>query len=182
MLEDSVVTRRMIPQNFTTSDGETHEILVLEGFVPETEIKRRADFNVDTWHKDRDNQDRCLASSFNDDTGPHAPTTGRYIAVMEWAASNSGYFLTTWVNHVGGKWPSLVSSEKSGTTACHFRVNHSANSGYVGNTDIRDIVRDALAKFRRQTGGAERLRAYGTAGCEGTLVNDGRMAMRWRID
>lgn len=130
-----------------------------------------------TWLPSSSHQDTCGSSSFNDDTGPNAPTTGRCEAVRDWAANNRGHWEV-----FGGMFQTrfypLVSSGKAGTTACHFAIQHNGAMGAVGNTDVRDLVNDSLNRYKRDFGGVWRVRAYGRTRCNGVRVGD----TDWRLD
>ncbi|KAF6831083.1 hypothetical protein CMUS01_07503 [Colletotrichum musicola] len=121
--------------------------------------------------------DQCRASSFIGDTGPGAPTTGRCKALQDWANSHNGYFETAL--DLGSKmW--LIKSP--GGTPCAFWVRHGALAARIGNTDIRDLIRDSLNKYTRNFNGVYRVRARGVADCNGDLVQDGSVAYSWWLD
>ncbi|KAF6804219.1 hypothetical protein CSOJ01_10357, partial [Colletotrichum sojae] len=173
----------VIVENFMASDGESYEIWVnaelVDGppasnttAVHERQVERNAAFS-----RTNSNSDQCRVSSFIGDTGPGAPTTGRCKALQDWASSNNGYFQTT--IHAGSKrW--LIKSP--GGTPCAFWVRHGAFSARIGNTDIRDLIRDSLSKYTQNFNGVYRVRARGVAHCNGDLVQDGSVAYSWWLD
>lgn len=131
------------------------------------------------WNGKSTNQDKCRHSSFNGDTGPHAPTTGRCMAIQEWARTNKGYWSIGWKSITPNKYRALLSSRKSGTTQCLFGVYHTAWEVRIGNSDIYDLIRDSLAKYSRSYNGVWRVRSWGYADCDGDLVQNGSAELRW---
>ncbi|KAF3089952.1 hypothetical protein TWF225_005164 [Orbilia oligospora] len=190
----SIDSSHLIPQNFTASDGNTYEIWVDAGFLDgedededddETDLEKRQTKpeNVGRyapkWKKRSTNQDKCRHSSFVGDTGPHAPTTGRCMAIQEWARTNKGYWAIGWKSITPGKYRALLSSRKSGTTQCLFGVYHNAWQVRIGNSDIYDLIRDSLAKYKRSYNGVWRVRSWGSADCDGDLVQNGSAELKW---
>ncbi|KAF3314763.1 hypothetical protein TWF173_004572 [Orbilia oligospora] len=190
----SIDSSHLIPQNFTASDGNTYEIWVDAGFLDgededddddETDLEKRQTKpeNIGRyapkWKKRSTNQDKCRHSSFVGDTGPHAPTTGRCMAIQEWARTNKGYWAIGWKSITPGKYRALLSSRKSGTTQCLFGVYHNAWQVRIGNSDIYDLIRDSLAKYKRSYNGVWRVRSWGSADCDGDLVQNGSAELKW---
>ncbi|KAK6535749.1 hypothetical protein TWF281_000001 [Arthrobotrys megalospora] len=184
----SMDSSNMIPQNFTASDGITYEIWVDAGFVnPDvTDLDKRQTGPADPrtrygpkWKRRSTNQNKCRHSSFTGDTGPHAPTTGRCMAIQEWARTNKGYWAIGWKAITPNKYRALLRSQKSGATQCLFGVYHTAWEVRIGNSDIYDLVKDSLAKYKRSYNGVWRVRSWGRADCDGDLVQNGSAELRW---
>ncbi|KAJ8118113.1 hypothetical protein OPT61_g846 [Boeremia exigua] len=173
-------------ENFTASDGESYEITYLTG-LPGVEgrsaFRRRqqdSDDPQNRWRPNSNFRDSCPFGSISGDTGPNAPTTGRCKAVRDWCANNPG----NWdifhldVGTTGGYYP-LVSSGKTGTTACHFAVDAYGALTSVGSEDVRDWARESLNRFTRSFNGVYRVRSYGTTQfCTGVRSQ----TLKWKLD
>ncbi|KAK6508751.1 hypothetical protein TWF506_010828 [Arthrobotrys conoides] len=187
----SMDSSNLIPQNFTASDGITYEIWVDAGFLSHdaVDLEKRQTGPADPpapasryppeWKGKSTNQNKCRHSSFVGDTGPHAPTTGRCMAIQEWARTNKGYWAIGWKSITPNKYRALLRSRKDGTTQCLFGVNHSAWEVRIGNSDIYDLIRDSLAKYKRSYNGVWRVRSWGSADCDGDLVQNGSAELKW---
>lgn len=134
------------------------------------------------WGATSGHQDQCRGTTFVGDTGPNAPTTGRCKVLQDWANSNRGYFETAFTRHTGNKRAWLIKTTPGGTGACAFWVRHGAFAARIGNTDMRDLIRDSLSKFTKNFNGVYRMRARGVADCNGDLVKDGSVAYSWWVD
>lgn len=134
------------------------------------------------WKRKSSHQDKCRKTSYVGDTGPHAPTTGRCAAVRDWAASNKGRWNLKWDSITPGQYRSLVHSKKDGATTCHFAVYHDAWAVRIGNADVREFVQESLNKYSRSYDGVWRVRARGSADCDGDLVKDGSAELKWKLD
>ncbi|KAK6352059.1 hypothetical protein TWF718_005208 [Orbilia javanica] len=182
----------LVPYNFTTSDGTTHEIWVDSSFLSGAELEKRektgfayppapASRYPPKWEGKDTHQNKCRHSSFNGDTGPHAPTTGRCKAIKAWADSHKGLFSIGWQAITTGQYKALLYSSNDGATTCLFGVYHTAWKVRIGNTDISDLIRDSLNKYTRSYNGVYRVRAWGYADCDGDLVQNGSAELRWKL-
>ncbi|KAH8586915.1 hypothetical protein B0O99DRAFT_678439 [Bisporella sp. PMI_857] len=187
----------LVPENFTASDGQVYEIWVDSSFLhpnvtennePPSSRQRQtgpadppapASKYPPSWEERSTDQNKCRHSSFVGDTGPHAPTTGRCRAIQEWARTNKGFWAIGWKSITPGKYRALLASRKSGTTQCLFGVSHQAWEVRIGNSDIYDLVRDSLTKFEQNFNGVWRVRSWGSADCDGDLVQNGSAELKW---
>ncbi|GJD05180.1 putative Class V chitinase [Colletotrichum higginsianum IMI 349063] len=176
-------------EQFTTSDGETYEILINGALVDDTAPgttpamhERQTTVMEPLWFPDGRAKDECGSSSFIKDTGPNAPTTGRCRVLMEWAKANNGFFKTYNHHHANGRATWLLKTHPSGKNACAFWIKHDATIGYIGNTDVADLIRDSLKRFEMNFSGAWRVRARGETTCNGYAPGRHKASFTWWVD
>lgn len=133
--------------------------------------------SLDTWKPSHNNwpQDYCGDSAFHNDWYDMAPLISDCKELANWMDQNGG-----WI-HVDKGW-----GKQSSGYAKHLRVNtctfglYSGNiqGSSVGNTDIRDLVRDAIHRYGRDG----RVAVYGDMGCEDDdTVRNTKVKVHWRI-
>jgi hypothetical protein len=96
--------------------------------------------------------------------------------VSKWANKNNGIWSIGWRDLQDNFYQVLI---RNGN--CHFGVSHDAIRVRMGNTDVRDIIRDSLNKYKAWNNGAFRVRARGAADCDGDLVENGSAELLWRL-
>lgn len=177
-------------ESFAAEDGETYEINYFTG-APDVEgrsirpaFQRRQQDTDDTknrWYRGK-SPESCPFGNIKGDTGPNAPTTGRCQAIRDWCAQNPGSWEVFpqdgFYDNGVGYYP-LISSGKSGTTACHFGVRAGGALNAIGTEDVGGWVKESLSRYKRTFNGVERVRSYGdVTSCKG--VRPG--TTRWKLD
>jgi hypothetical protein len=101
------------------------------------------------------------------------------MAIRDWCKNNPGaWSVFPYDSDLPSFYP-LVSSGKTGTTACHFAVVGSGALDTVGTEDVRDWVNESLDRYTQNYDGVYRVRSYGKSGiCTGVRPGN----VRWMLD
>ncbi|RVD82091.1 uncharacterized protein DFL_008014 [Arthrobotrys flagrans] len=170
----SMDSSNLIPQNFTASDGITYEIWIDAGFISHAQDvtdldkeKRQTGPRIHLhlrpvtrqWKGKSTDQNKCRHSSFTGDTGPHAPTTDD-----AWPFKN-------------GHAPIKATGPLGGSPS---RRTNIAPSLVVGRVVRRNVsLGQSLCLGAAHTTGCGRVRSWGSADCDGDLVQNGSAELKW---
>ncbi|KAG4431328.1 hypothetical protein IFR05_013189 [Cadophora sp. M221] len=115
--------------------------------------------------------DTCGGSSFNSHPAPFASTADCGV-IRDWAGTENTYW---------GVWNNTPDTHDLWYYgSCVFEAGtRNILDTYIGSTDVRDVIRDALNK--RQSGGV--VASQGSMGCEnsGSLIKGGPSLVNWKI-
>lgn len=122
-------------------------------------------------------RDQCGASTFNNKSSIGSPKTVDCKAIMTYYQNLDGYFvaMSNFDLKANGDWCRLVITE-----SCVFGIKSKNQwDPRVGASDISDIIRDAMAKFKTSDS-PSRTGAQGNMGCA-TDMFSGTASVDWAI-
>ena len=165
------VDEKMVTRHVTLSDGTTGLISENPHFKlvrDDTALVKRL-----TWRPGGDNN-KCGASSINGRTSGGSPSVDDCAWIRDFMGNdaNSGHYEASWPGdlHTNGDWTRLQIHG-----SCVFGIKtRNSNGAYVGSTDIRDLIRDAI----NQAQADGRIGAEGNMGCD---TNGQQSSVDWAI-
>lgn len=174
----TVEARSYVPETITLDDGTTTTVLVHPDFA----FVKRDGTTANPRHAKRLDwvqygRDQCGASSFVNKSSGGSPKTVDCKAIMTHYQSADGHFvaMSNFDLKAGGAWCRLVI-----TGSCVFGIKSKNQwDPRVGGSDIADLTRDAMAKFKT-AGSPSRTGAEGNMGCSTDMFR-GTASVNWAL-
>ncbi|KAK2756302.1 putative class V chitinase [Colletotrichum kahawae] len=141
-----------VTKEITLPDGRTRTATFFAEFTPEDA----------GWTPSSSFYDLCGGSSFTNNWNSNAPLVDDCQFLQQYFASTGGYFQVenSDLDASGVSWSRLVSINTCGFSV---RVNpRPATAGYIGNTDVSDLVRDSISGFSQNS----QVSVGGNTGCQ----------------
>lgn len=173
----TVEARSYVPDTITLEDGTNATVHVHPAF----KFVKRDDTTPNKVDKRLEwvqgGRDQCGNSSFKNKSSSGSPKTVDCKAIMTYYQNANGFFVASsnMDLKLGGAWCRLVI-----TGSCVFGIKSKNQlDPRVGSSDIADVTRDAMAKFKT-SGSPSRTGAEGNMGCSTDLFA-GTASVDWAI-
>ncbi|KAI8157940.1 hypothetical protein K4K49_007447 [Colletotrichum sp. SAR 10_70] len=156
-----------VTKEITLPDGRTRTATFFAEFTPEESADAPAPISRNLnakrgWTPSSSFYDLCGGSSFTNNWNSNAPLVDDCQFLQQYFASTGGYFRVenSDLDANGVSWSRLVS-----INTCGFSVRANprpATAGYIGNTDVADLVRDSISGFSQNS----QVSVGGNTGCQ----------------